>query len=310
MKALVTGGAGYVGSVLVPDLLQRGYKVRVLDNLMYWQDSLLACFYDRNFEFVKGDIRDRDAVNAAAADVDVIIHLAAVVGAPACRADEARAREVNLQGTVNVAEARRAGVGLVFASTGSAYGAVEGVCTEQTPLNPLSLYAETKRDAELRLLDSGNVVVYRFATGFGLSPRLRLDLMVNDFAFQAVKNGYLLLYEKDFRRTFIHVRDMARAFIHAVENFEEMKDQVYNVGSEQMNYTKEDVALAIRQKVDYQLYYADIGSDQDKRDYAVSYEKVRKAGFGTRISLEQGVDELVAGCAMISLSNPYSNIEQ
>jgi len=309
MKVLVTGGAGYVGSVLIPDLLGLGYQVRALDNLMYGQDSLLGCFHDANFEFVKADVRDMAAVRAAARDVDLIIHLAAIVGAPACRAHEQAAREVNLQGTANVDEARGSGVGVVFASTGSVYGAVDGVCTEETSPNPLSVYGETKRDAERRLLGSGNVVVYRFATGFGLSPRLRLDLMVNDFTFQAVKNGFLLLYEKGFRRTFIHVRDMARAVIHAVENFDRMEGRVYNVGSESMNYTKEEVALAIREKVDYQVYYADLGSDPDQRDYTVSYARVREAGFEPRTSLERGIDELVAGCAMITLHNPYSNIE-
>jgi len=309
MKVLVTGGAGFIGAVLVPEMLRLGYKVRVLDNLLYGQDSLLGCFYDRSFEFVRGDVCDRPAVTKAVAGCDAVVHLAAIVGAPACRAHPGRAREVNVQGTANLDRARGADVPVIFASTGSVYGAVEGICTEQTPLNPLSVYAETKRDAERLLLDSGNAIAYRFATGFGLSPRLRLDLMVNDFAFQAVKNGYLLLYEKDFRRTFIHVRDMARALIHALENLERMRDEVYNVGNERMNYTKEDVALAIRKKVEYQIYYADVGTDADRRNYTVSFEKVRQAGFETNTSLEEGIDELLRGYEMVSLRSPYSNIE-
>lgn len=310
MKVLVTGGAGFVGSVLVPELLRLGHEVRALDNLMYGQDSLLGCFHDPHFEFVRADVRDRDAMAKAVSGVDAVVHLAAIVGAPACRANQERARGVNLDGTANLDAVRGEDVAVVFASTGSVYGAVEGLCTEETPSNPLSLYGETKRDAEKLLLDSGNTVAYRFATGFGLSPRLRLDLMVNDFVFQAVKNGYLLLYEEGFRRTFIHVHDMARAFIHGVENFDRMKDQIYNVGDERMNYTKGDVARAIQKRVDYQLYHADVGTDVDRRDYAVSYEKVRATGFRTETTLDRGIDELARGYQMVSLSNPYSNIEE
>jgi nucleoside-diphosphate-sugar epimerase len=310
VKILITGGAGYVGSILTPLMLGEGYEVRVLDNLMYAQSSLLGCFWHPGFEFVRGDIRDESAVRAAVRDVDCIVHLAAIVGAPACRKNEALARDVNVVGTANVDRARSAAQPIVFASTGSNYGAVDGVCTEQTPLHPVSTYGRTKTEAERMLLDSGGVVAYRFATAFGLSPRLRLDLMVNDFAFQALKNGYILLYEKQFRRTFIHVRDMARAFVHAVEHLDSMTDEVYNVGNESLNYTKEQIALAIKARVDFHLYYADIGSDPDRRDYAVSYEKIRATGFGDPISLEDGIDELIAGYGMVSLHNPYSNIEQ
>ncbi len=310
MEVLVTGGAGYVGSILVPELLERGHGVRVLDNLTYGQDSLISCFWNRSFGFIKGDVRDKGAVRQAVDGVDMIIHLAAIVGAPACRTDPKLAHEVNYVGTANVNEARSSSQGLVFASTGSNYGAVEGLCTEETPLNPLSVYAETKAAAESLLVQGGNVVDYRFATAFGLSPRVRLDLMVNDFVFQAVKNGFLLLYERHFRRTFIHVRDMAASLIHAIEHFEAMKDEVYNVGSEGLNYTKEEVARAIQRKVDYQIYFADIGADPDRRDYAVSYAKIRKAGFEPAIGLDEGIDELVGGYAMITVRNPYANVQR
>ena len=313
MKVLITGGAGYVGSLLVPELMQQGHEVRVLDNLMYGQLSLLHCFIDGKFEFIRGDVRDKDAVRKAVQGVDHIVHLAAIVGEPACRKDERLAWEVNVQGTINVDECRRPSQGLICASTGSNYGAVDGICTEETPLNPLSTYGITKTEAESHVLRSGNVVLYRFATGFGLSPRLRMDLMINDFAFQAVKNGSLIVYEKGFRRTFIHVRDMVRAFAFAVENYDrlvgEMGD-VFNVGNEAMNYTKEQVALKIRDRVEFWLHFADVGSDPDKRDYDVSYQKIRSKGFEIEVSLEQGIHELIEGCRMVSLRNPFSNVEE
>ena len=313
MRVLITGGAGYVGSLLVPELMQRGHEVRVLDNLMYGQLSLLHCFIDGKFQFLRGDVRDKDAVSKAVQGVDHVVHLAAIVGAPACRKDERLAWEVNVQGTTNVDGCRRPSQGLILASTGSNYGALDCVCTEETPLNPLSTYGTTKTEAEAHVLRSGNAVVYRFATGFGLSPRLRMDLMINNFVFQAVKNGSLIVYERDFRRTFIHVRDMIRSLVFAVENYDrlvgEMGD-VFNVGNEAMNYTKEQVALKIRDRVAFWLHFADVGSDPDKRDYEVAYDKIRSKGFKTAVGLEQGIDELIQGCRMISLRNPFSNVEE
>jgi nucleoside-diphosphate-sugar epimerase len=308
-RVLVTGGAGYVGSVLTPILLSRGYQVRVLDNLMYRQPSLLPYFRYGELEFVRGDVRDSTTLKDSLNDVDHVIHLAAIVGAPACARDPRLAEEVNYESTAVLSQLRSPSQGVIFASTGSNYGAVEDVCTEDTPLNPLSVYGVTKTKAETVLLDGGNAVVYRFATAFGLSSRLRLDLLVNDFVFQALKNRRIVIYEQGFRRTFIHVHDMARALLHAVENYDKMEGEAYNVGHEGLNHTKEEVALAIQRKVDYQLEYADVGSDPDKRDYEVSYAKVRKTGFTTAVSLEEGIDELIRGCEMITLQNPYSNIE-
>jgi nucleoside-diphosphate-sugar epimerase len=313
MKVLITGGAGYVGSLLVPELMQRGHEVRVLDNLMYGQLSLLHCFIDGKFRFIRGDVRDKDAVRKAVEGVDHIVHLAAIVGAPACRRDERLAWEVNVQGTISVGECRKPSQGFVFASSCSNYGAVDGVCTEDTPLNPLSTYSITKTEAEAHVLRSGNAVVYRFATGFGLSPRLRIDLMVNDFVFRAVKNGALVVYQKDCRRTFIHVRDMARSLVFAVENYDRLAGEVgnvFNVGNKAMNYTKEQVALKVRDRIEFWLHFADGGTEPDPRDYEVSYEKIRSNGFETTISLEQGIDELVHGCRMVSLRNPFSNVEE
>ena len=309
-KVLVTGGAGYVGSVLIPELLHKGYHVKVLDNLMYNSMSLLPYFVYDNFDFIKGDVRDEKAVQKALQDVDVIVHLAAIVGAPACHRDQRLAEEVNFAGTLNLDKYRSRSQGIIFASTGSNYGAVEnGVCTEQTPLNPLSVYGVTKTNAEQHLLNSGNTVAYRFATAFGLSPRLRLDLMINDFAFQALKNGMLVVYEKHFKRTFIHVRDMARSFLFAVDNFDRLKNEIFNVGSEKANYTKEDICLKIKEKVNYHLYFADVGSDPDQRNYEVSYEKIRSKGFETTISVDKGLEELIKAYRTISLIRPFSNVD-
>ena len=309
MKILVTGGAGFVGSVLLPKLLEKDYQVRVIDSLMYDGLGLLPNFVNKNFEFIRGDISDSNTVEEAISDVDLIIHLAAIVGFPACRKRPELAKAVNVDGTVNIDKCRSKSQSIIFASTISNYGAVEtGICTEDTPLNPLTLYGETKTKAEKLLLDSGNVVVYRFATAVGLSPRLRLDLLVNDFVYQALKDKELIVYEKDFKRAFIHVTDMARAILFAIENFDRMADNCYNVGSEAMNFTKEEIAFLIKKKIDYYLHFADIGEDPDKRNYKVSYQKIRSLGFETLVSMEEAIDELVKGLQAVDVGNIYSNV--
>lgn len=309
MKILITGGAGYVGSLLVPELLNKGHKVRVLDNLMHNQISLLSYFMNKDFEFIKDDIRNKRVVSEALGGIDLIVHLAAIVGAPACRRDERLAEEVNYQGTVNIDESRARSQGVIFASTGSNYGAVEGICTEDTILNPLTAYGITKTKAERHLLDSGNAVVYRFATAFGVSPRMRIDLFINDMIFQALKNQAIIMYERYFRRTFIHVRDMARGFVFGVEHYDSLVNETFNIGHESMNYTKEDIALKIKEKIDFYLHFADIGSDPDKRDYEVSYQKIREKGFETIYTVEDGIEELIKAYQVISLRNPFSNVE-
>jgi len=276
---------------------------------MYGQTSLLPYFIEDNFEFVKGDVRDVETVEKAVDGVDMIIHLVAIVGAPACKKDEEVAEAINYQGTVNVDKARDNSQKLVYASTGSVYDALKEVCTEESPTKPLSIYGRTKLEAEKQVMQSGNAIAYRFATGFGLSSRLRLDLLVNDFVLNALKNRYLVIYDKDFKRTSIHIKDMVRSYIFGIEHFDRLKDEVYNVGSEKMNYTKEEIAEVIKEKINFDIYYANKGiPDPDQRDYEVSYQKIRDKGFKTIISLEKGIDELLNGFQMLSMKGPYSNV--
>lgn len=308
MKILITGGAGYVGTSLIPQLLKKNYKVRVFDNLMYKGNQLLPFFKNKNFEFQKGDIRDLNAVKNSIKSQDVIIHLAAIVGYPACRKNPRLAEEVNIDGTKNLISATSNNQLIIYASTGSNYGAIDDVCTEDTPLKPLSLYGQTKTLAETLLLEKRKPIVYRFATGFGVSPRMRLDLLINDFTYKALTEGYLVVYEKNFKRTFIHVRDMARAFLFALKNIEEMRNNIYNVGSETMNYSKADICEILKEKINLHIHYAGVGKDADKRNYVVSYKKMNNLGYKTTITVEEGIDELIFAFKVLDIKKPYSNI--
>ena len=308
-KVLVTGGAGYVGSSLISILLKEGYKVRVFDNLRFGPEPIFPFFMDKNFEFVKGDIRNKDDVKKVVNGVDVIIHLAAIVGFPACRKDPVLARETNVDGTRNVVEAADGKIPVIFASTGSTYGKMlEDICTETTPLNPLTDYGKHKVEAEKIVETNKEFVIFRFATAFGVSARMRFDLLPNDFTYQAVRAKSIIVYERHFMRTFIHVRDMGYALLFALQNYDKMKGEAYNVGSNDMNHSKETICNMLSEKVDYYLHFADIAKDLDQRDYIVSYDKLENLGYKISIGMEDGIDELIKVCELVEIKNPYYNV--
>lgn len=307
-KVLITGGAGFYGSLVTRRLLRAGHQVTVVDNLMYGPLPMMELFVDPDFSFHKGDILDEDLMKRLCEGQDYVVHLAALVGYPLCKKEPERATLVNVEGTKTVLRCLDPATKLIYASTGSNYGEVEGICTEETPLNPLSLYGETKTEAERLCMERGNCVSYRYATAFGLSPRLRLDLMINDFTYQAIINRYLVVYEKHFRRTFIHIQDMSRCVEFTIDNWDRMVDNVYNVGDDSMNFTKEDIVLKLQEKLKFMVHFAPIGSDADKRDYEVSYAKIREVGFSTKISMDHGINELISGLSLLEFRKPYSNV--
>ena len=309
MRILVTGGAGYVGSTLVPMLLEQGHKVRVYDSLKFGGAGLLPCCQSRSFELMKGDVCDPVGLKKALDGMEAVVHLAAIVGYPACKKEPQVAQNTNVEGTRNLLSLRTPDQKVIFASTGSIYGSIpDYVCNENTPTEPITLYGETKLAAERMILAAGNSVAYRYATAFGVSNRMRLDLMPNDFTYQAVKNRNLIVYEGGFKRTFIHVRDMARSIMFALDNWETVRDDVYNVGHESMNFTKEDIARTVLKHVDYYLHFAEVGTDADQRNYEVSYEKIRAKGFETTIDMDRGIAELARACSLIEFANPFANV--
>ena len=308
MKVVVTGGAGFIGGAMIPMLLEKGHHVVVLDRLMYGAHALLPYFIHPKFSFFEVDVRDHAALKLHLAKADVVVHLAALVGYPLCKKLPQEAVDVNVGGAKNVLDLTPVSTRLIYASTGSNYGEVQGICTEETPLNPLSLYGRTKTEAEMMFLNRENSVSLRFATAFGLAPRLRLDLMLNDFTWQAIHQRYLVVYEKHFRRTFIHVRDIARAIVHVIDPDVCHGHKVFNVGHESLNYTKEDIVLLLQRRLDFLVHFAAIGSDADKRDYEVDYSRIRSTGFSTTVNIEDGLQELIDGLGLIRMKNPYSNV--
>lgn len=307
---LVTGGAGYLGSILVPELLKLGNKITVLDNFMFEPDSLLDCCHYDTFEVIRGDVRDRRLIEKLVGDKDVVIPLAALVGAPLCDRDKIGTETTNRGAIKTLAEVLSKEQRIIIPTTNSGYGiGQKGIyCTEETPLNPISFYGKTKVEAEKIVLERGNGISLRLATVFGMSPRMRLDLLVNDFTYRAVKDSFIIIFEGHFKRNYIHVRDVARAFIHAIEKFDSMKDEAYNVGLSDANLSKLELCAKIKEQVpDFVYLEASIGEDPDKRDYIVSNEKVEKTGFAPKYSLETGIRELIKGYTIITNSK-YSNV--
>jgi nucleoside-diphosphate-sugar epimerase len=310
MKILVTGGAGYIGSVLVPTLLAEGHSVTVLDNMMYDQTSLLECCHHQHFEVVNGDVRNESLVKSLLKDKDVIIPLAAIVGAPASKKNEYNTVSTNRDAVIMINKLRSKNQWIIFPTTNSGYGiGQDGIyCTEETPLKPISLYATTKVEAEKALLDSENVITLRLATVFGFSPRMRLDLLVNDFTYRAFHDRYIVLFEANFKRNYIHIRDVASAFLFAINNFEKMKNQPYNVGLSSANLSKMELCLKIKEQIpDFFITTSEFNKDPDQRNYIVSNEKIEKLGFKPRYSIEMGITELIKGFSIIR-NNRFANI--
>jgi nucleoside-diphosphate-sugar epimerase len=295
-RITVIGGAGYLGSVLVPTLLRQGFAVTVLDNFILYQNSLLDCCIDPNFRIIRGDCRDENAVKSAIDGADYIIPLAAVVGAPACNADPTAAYSINRDSILMLLKLRSASQRIVSPCTNSGYGiGQKGIeCTEETPLHPISIYGVTKVEAERAILDAGNSISLRLATVFGASPRMRIDLLVNDFVHRAVTDRFLVVFEGHFKRNYIHIRDVAKAFLHAIENFDRLKNEPYNVGLSDANISKLELCAKIKEQVPA-FYYAEaaIGQDPDKRDYIVSNAKIEKTGYKPDVSLDMGIAELI-----------------
>lgn len=307
---LVTGGAGYLGSVMVPELLKQGHKVTVLDSFMFGQNSLAECCYHENFDVVRGDARDKKLLTSVISDKDVIIPLAALVGAPLCNRDEIGTTSTNRDAISTLTEVTSKEQRILMPVTNSGYGVgQDGVfCTEETPLNPISTYGKTKVDAEEIMLTRGNAISFRLATVFGMSPRMRLDLLVNDFTYRAVNDRFIVIFEGHFKRNYIHIRDVARAFLHGIDNFDSMKNEAYNVGLSDANLSKLELCERIKQYVpDFTIMEAEIGKDPDQRNYIVSNEKIEKTGFQPQFSLDRGIQELIKGYKII-VNSKYSNV--
>lgn len=310
LNILVTGGAGYLGSVMVPELLKLGHKVTVLDTFMFGQSSLAEVCYMDNFDVVRGDARDKSLLKSLTKDKDAIIPLAALVGAPLCSRDMIGTLTTNRDAVQTLSDVLSKEQRVLMPITNSGYGVgQDGIyCTEETPLNPISAYGQTKVDAEKIILERENSMSFRLATVFGMSPRMRLDLLVNDFTYRAVKDGFIVVFEGHFKRNYIHIRDVARAFIHGIDNFESMKGEAYNVGLSDANLSKLELCAKIKEHVpNFTIMEAEIGKDPDQRNYIVSNDKIESTGFKPQYSLDMGIKELLKGYTIINNSK-FSNV--
>lgn len=310
LNILVTGGAGYLGSVMVPELLKLGHKVTVLDTFMFGQNSLADVCYLDNFDVVRGDARDEALLKSLVKDKDIVIPLAALVGAPLCSRDMIGTITTNKDAVQTLSNLLSKEQRVLMPITNSGYGVgQDGIyCTEETPLNPISAYGQTKVDAEKIIMQRENSISFRLATVFGMSSRMRLDLLVNDFTYRAVKDGFIVIFEGHFKRNYIHIRDVANVFIHGIDNFESMKGEAYNVGLSDANLSKLELCDVIKKYVpNFTIVEAEIGKDPDQRNYIVSNEKIEATGFKPNYSLDKGIKELLKGYTIINNSK-FTNV--
>ncbi len=307
---LVTGGAGYLGSTMVPELLLAGHKVTVLDNFMYKQNSLGHVCHHPHFHVVNGDIRLEDTIRPLLKKADIVIPLAAYVGAPLCNKDPIGASTVNHDAILMMIKLLSKDQRVLMPTTNSAYGSGDknNYCTEESPLRPISLYAIEKVKIEKALMEHDNSMSFRLATVFGMSPRMRTDLLVNDFTYRAFYDKFVVLFEPHFKRNYIHVKDVARAFLHGILNFDAMKGQIYNVGLSDANISKLELCQAIQKHIpDFIFPEAVLGKDPDQRNYIVSNAKLEATGFKTAFSLDSGIADLIKGYAMVK-NIRYGNV--
>ncbi len=310
MKILVTGGAGYIGSILVPELLRKGHEVTVLDNFLFGQQSLLESCNLNKLNIIRDDVRNQNLLLNEINKSDCIIPLACLTGAPLCNKDPVGAKQINFEQIKFIADNKSKDQILIFPCTNSGYGVgEEGVfCDEQTPMRPVSLYGKLKVEIDKYLLEKGECVTFRFATIFGASPRMRLDLLVNDFTYRAIIDRTVVLFEANFKRNYLHVRDAAYAFIHTIENYSKMVGEPFNVGLSDANLSKKELCERIKKEVpEFQYVISEIGKDPDQRNYIVSNEKIESTGFKTKVSLSEGIKELKKAFQIIR-RNQYSNI--
>lgn len=305
-KILITGGAGYIGSVLSPYLLENNFQVTVIDNLLYNQTSLIHLCNNKNFHFIKADVTDYNFMKKELVKYDIIIPLAAIVGAPACNNKVLLSKSVNLDAIDFIAKNTSKNQKILFPNTNSGYGIGKEnlFCDENTPLNPITLYGKQKVEAEKILLSLNNAISFRLATVFGVSPRMRLDLLVNDFTFRACHDKFITLFEENFKRNYIHIKDVAKAFLFGIKNFDKMKGQAFNVGLSSANISKKELCEKIQSYIpDFYIHSAKIGNDPDKRNYVVSNEKLETLGWKPTHSLDDGIKELIKAYPLLKQSS-------